>query len=200
MDWFDHAIESQGWITDAEAVHLYRLAKGCYKGCIVEIGSYKGKSTMFLAAGSKAGRFAKVYAIDPHDGGPFHLKETDALTETDVYVNTYEEFCNNLEASGLAEHVEAIVKRAEDVVGNWIGDIGFLFIDGDHYYENVLQDLLLWTPHVVKGGIVAIHDAIRCGIHVAHPGPARVAREYLIEGKLFYSHNIIDTMVTAVKV
>ena len=63
-----------GWLTDEEAKLLYKLAKNC-KGVIVEIGSWKGKSTICMAKGSKAGNNVKIYAIDPHVGSSEHKKK-----------------------------------------------------------------------------------------------------------------------------
>ncbi len=194
MDWFDVAVDCEGWLTGNEALFLYKTAKKCDKGCIVEIGSYKGRSTMFLAAGSRAGHFAKVYSIDTHDGGRW-LREKTNLGD----INTYDEFIANLEAASLREYVNVIVNDSVVVAKSWIGDIGLLFVDGDHFYESTLNDLLEWLPHVIKGGVVVIHDAIARGIHPAHPGPARVASEYLIKGDLFHHHNIVDTIVWSLK-
>jgi len=58
-----------GWLLDIEGELLYDLAKNCKgNGVIVEIGSWTGKSTIWLGKGSKAGNKVKVYAIDPHTG------------------------------------------------------------------------------------------------------------------------------------
>jgi hypothetical protein len=57
-----------GWLTDEEGEALYELARGCTgKGVIVEIGSWKGKSTICLGRGSQAGASVPIYAIDPHE-------------------------------------------------------------------------------------------------------------------------------------
>ena len=38
------------------------------------------------------------------------------------------------------------------------GTLGLLYIDGDHTYDGVMQDLKLWVPKVVLGGVVGLHD------------------------------------------
>src|SRR5712692_7618908 len=59
----------EGWLSEREAEFLYRTARGCStSGVIVEIGSFKGKSTICLAKGSSAGGRVEVHAIDPHTG------------------------------------------------------------------------------------------------------------------------------------
>lgn len=67
-----NAIEDvEGWLTDSEARYLYSLACcGPGDGAIVEIGSWKGKSTIVLAMGTEAAGREKVYAVDNHKGGP----------------------------------------------------------------------------------------------------------------------------------
>ncbi len=59
--------EVPGWLTDEEGEALYDLARACTgAGVIVEIGSWKGKSTICLGRGSLAGAAVPIYAIDPH--------------------------------------------------------------------------------------------------------------------------------------
>jgi len=63
----------KGWLTFNEGVFLYNTAKNCNsKYVIVEIGSWQGKSTIWLAKGSLAGNKARIYAIDPHTGSSEH--------------------------------------------------------------------------------------------------------------------------------
>ncbi len=62
-----------GWMNDAEGLLLYQLARKCSgKGVIVEIGSWKGRSTIWLGHGSRDGRRVKIHAVDPHTGSPEH--------------------------------------------------------------------------------------------------------------------------------
>jgi predicted O-methyltransferase YrrM len=68
--------EIDGWLSDNEGELLFNLAKNCKgEGKIVEIGSWKGKSTVWLASGSKSGKNVKVYAIDPHTGSSEHKEK-----------------------------------------------------------------------------------------------------------------------------
>ena len=63
----------EGWLTDAEGELLFRLASRCTgRGVIVEVGSWKGKSTIALGRGSRAGVSATIHAVDPHAGSPEH--------------------------------------------------------------------------------------------------------------------------------
>jgi predicted O-methyltransferase YrrM len=118
---------------------------------VVEIGSYRGKSTAVLGMAAKALHpDAKVYAIDPHDGG---LSVGD---ETVPGESTFEEFQRNMAAAGLEEVVVPIKERSTDV--RWESPIGLLFVDGLHDYLNVSRDFAHFDPWVVPGGLVAFHD------------------------------------------
>jgi predicted O-methyltransferase YrrM len=143
----------EGWLGRREGRYLYALARvGSEKGVIVEIGSWKGKSTIYLAEGSRAGGGASVYAVDPHVGGP----DQEKLGIRDV--NTEAEFRENIRRAGVDGLVIPVVQASMDAVRGWSKPIGLLWIDGDHRYESVRDDFVFWEPHVVEGGILAFHD------------------------------------------
>lgn len=142
-----------GWLGKREGPYLYSLAKlGSQLGVIVEIGSWKGKSTVWLAKGSEAGRGTQVYAIDPHVGGP----DQEKLGYKNV--NTVEEFGKNIKLAGVETIVTPLVMASMQAVEGWNSPIGLLWIDGDHSYDSVRSDFYSWEPFVTEGGIVALHD------------------------------------------
>ena len=130
-----------GWLTDEEGEALYELARGCRgDGVIVEIGSWKGKSTICLGLGSRAGKGVPVYAIDPH-------------TDT-----RYGDFESNVERAGITELVRPIASLSQSAADGFDEPIEILFVDGSHEYDLVLEDFEKWVPKVVEGGWVAFHD------------------------------------------
>jgi predicted O-methyltransferase YrrM len=154
-----------GWFGPLEGRLLYRLAaEADPRGGIVEIGSWQGKSTLWLAAGARAGRGARVYAIDPHRGT--YLRAEGETTEPALR--------RNLERAGVADGVEVVVATSEDAVAGWSRPVSLLWIDGDHEYESARRDLELWGPHLLPEAAVALHDTF------VWPGPERVVRELLI--------------------
>ena len=166
----------QGWLSPAEGYLLYRLARdGEGQGAIVEIGSWMGRSTAWLAAGSKAARREHVHAVDVFDGGPM-LKELDVIRKEGT---TYHHFSENLERLGLFDQVEPIVAESSAAAQGWTkGAIRLLFIDGDHRYPAVRQDFDLWSPHVVVGGFVVLDDAID-----TYPGVLQLLQEILADNE-----------------
>lgn len=164
----------EGWLGPADGYLLYRLARdGEGAGAIVEIGSWMGLSTAWLAAGSKAAGRETVHAVDVFDGGPM-LKDQDIIRTEGT---TYHRFSENMETLGLFDHIEPVVAESAAAARQWTkGPIRLLFIDGDHRYPAVKQDFDLWTRHVVAGGYVVLDDAID-----AYPGVLRLYREILAD-------------------
>ena len=130
-----------GWLTDEEGEALYELARTCRgDGAIVEIGSWKGKSTVCLGLGSRAGHSARIYAIDPHADHRFG------------------DFKTNVERAGIAELVTPIASLSQAAADDFDEPIELLFVDGSHEYDLVLEDFEKWVPKVIDGGWVAFHD------------------------------------------
>src|SRR2546423_4977089 len=168
--------EIQGWVNDVEGYMLYCLARdGEGTGEIVEIGSWMGRSTAWLAAGSRASGRERVHAIDTFDGGPM-LKADDypVLKEQGT---TYHAFEENLARAGLLDHVEPVISESRAAAARWDGGaIRLLFIDGDHSYEAVEADLEAWLPHIAPRGYVAFDD-----VHEHYPGVQRLTTEATAE-------------------
>jgi predicted O-methyltransferase YrrM len=129
-----------GWLTDDEGEALYELARACTgKGVIVEIGSFKGKSTVCLGLGSQAGASVPIYAVDPHQ-------------------ERFPEFKTNVQRAGIDELIRPVPSLSQAAAEEFHEPIELLFVDGSHEYELVLEDFEKWVPKVVDGGWVAFHD------------------------------------------
>jgi predicted O-methyltransferase YrrM len=164
----------EGWLDPGDGYLLYRLARdGEGQGAIVEIGSWMGLSTAWLATGSKEAGREHVHAIDVFDGGPT-LKDNDVIRDEGT---TYHHFTGNLEKLGLFDYVEPTIAESSAAAQRWTGGaIRLLFIDGDHRYAAVKQDFDLWSPHVAVGGYVVLDDAIE-----TYPGVLQVFNEALAD-------------------
>lgn len=183
-----------GYLGKEEGKFLYRLAKKCTgRGVIVEIGSWKGKSTTWLANGSKDGCGAKVYAIDPHTGSPEHKEEFGE-------VDTFKEFEENITSAGIRNFVEPLRKTSEDAAQQWNNEpIELLWVDGDHAYDMVKLDFELWEPFVVEGGIIAFHDTgLRGGKD--REGPKQFVEQYVFKSDKFKNIGFLETITFATKV
>ena len=152
--------EIEGWLDDMQGYVLSLMAEqGPGVGEIVEIGSFKGKSTCWLAYGAKSAGREKVTAIDPFTGSPEH-QPGEELSDPDLEElgSTFPSFEKNLRTMDLYDHVAPIVATSCDAAKDWDRPVRLLFIDGDHSYEGSKQDFDLWVPRVVPGGLIALHD------------------------------------------
>jgi MMP 1-O-methyltransferase len=176
-DEFDETIrlaESiRGWLTRDEGEALFKAAKGCTgRGVIVEIGSWRGKSTICLARGSQAGASVPVYAIDRHVPGRF------------------EKFERNVRRAGVADLVRPIRSRSQDAADDFREPIELLFVDGAHDEAGVREDFEKWVPKVVEGGIVAFHDT------TWHAGPRKVVGQKLYRSRSFSDVRFVRASTT----
>jgi predicted O-methyltransferase YrrM len=182
------AIENiEGFLTVAEGALLYDVAKHCddKHGAIVEIGSWKGKSTVCLGRGSQAGQYAPVYTVDPHQNTSTH--KVFATT------HTYEEFKRNIQEAGVSEVIFPIIKTSQEAAELFLEPVHFLFIDGEHDYEMVRLDFQLWYPKVIYGGFIAFHDFF-------FSGPKKVLERQILKSKHFKAVRIVDSLFLAQKV
>lgn len=156
-----------GWLNDMEGYTLMTLAghdRGPggqpVQGCVAEIGSFKGRSTCWLAAGVQGRGAGKVYAIDHFTGSPEH-QPGGSHADPDIVKDgtTLNAFRANIARLNLGDHVEAVVAPSLEAAKTWSkGPIRLLFIDGDHSYEATKADLAAWKPHLAPGALVAFHD------------------------------------------
>lgn len=143
---------TEGMVSFDEAILLYNLAKRCICGCIVEVGSYRGRSTVFLGRGSLDGANTPVYAIEPHRnfigvlGGVFGPKD-----RTVFYRTMLDNDCSEI--------VSLINLSSEYFSSKWNEPVSLLWIDGDHSYEGVKRDFECWLPHLEANAVIAFDDA-----------------------------------------
>ncbi len=180
------ARDVDGFLTDREGRLLYHLAGQCPgQGVIVEIGSWKGKSTIWLGQGVKdAGKTTRIYAIDPHTGSAEHQKDHAKIW-------TFDEFQKNIARAGVADLVQPVVLPSARAAGSIPSPIELLFIDGAHDYESVKQDYMLYAPRVAPGGHIAFHDT-------PWPGVRQFVEEILKQpglSKIYFT----DTLLVATK-
>jgi hypothetical protein len=156
-------------------------------GVIVEIGSFKGKSTVMLASVAAEYKAGSIVAIDPHTFNNPELAEHRAATGS-----SWHEFNQNIERAGVAPLVEAHRAFSTDMASNWTRPIRLLWIDGNHTFEGARADFDGFMPSVVPGGIVAFHDAL-------HPftGPIQVFIEDVLRSDRFGAAGFVGSIAWA---
>jgi len=137
-----------GSVKTEELKQLEKLASQS-KDIIVEIGSFQGRSTVGLAKGSKKGNKCQIYAIDKWSN--------EKVNGTSNVFISKESFLNNLKNSNVDNIVTPVHSTSNEAFKDWDKKIGMLFIDGDHSYQGVKNDIR-WCDFVIPGGIIAFHD------------------------------------------
>ena len=127
-------------------------------GPVLEIGSYCGKSTIFLAAAG-----GPVITVDHHRGSEEHqpgweYHDPDLVDPATGRLDTLPSLRATLAAAGLEDDVVVVVGRSADVARLWATPLGLVFIDGGHTEAAAVADYEGWAPWVAPGGALAIHD------------------------------------------
>ncbi len=146
--------QTEGHISEKEARFLTLLPFLEFPGEILEIGSYKGKSTIILAKAAQIAGMKKIYACDP-------LFQSSATDPEDYPENQLPEiFQNNLKKSGVKDLIHFHKVKSKELSRTWEQPIKVLWIDGDHTLEGANLDFHLFKKHLVPGAIVAYHDVL----------------------------------------
>jgi Methyltransferase domain len=160
----------KGWLDPDAAALLYRLARDVRHGCVVEVGSYRGRSTVALARGVAAGGNARIYAIEPHEpfigalGGEFGPEDRAA-------------FYRNMVRTGAYAQVRLLNVSSEILAPGWTEPVALLWLDGDHSFEGVSRDFRAWERHLLPDSNVVLDDADDPAL-----GPHRLIEELVGQG------------------
>ena len=161
-----HALAAKGFMPPDEGDALYEAAVRAARECpglpFVEIGSYCGRSTVWLGAAAREGSTA-LFAVDHHRGSEENQAGWEWHDPSDVdprvgKMDTLPMFRATVHDAGLEDVVVAVVGQSPTVARHWSTPLALLFIDGGHGVEPARLDYEGWTPHVAPGGYLAIHD------------------------------------------
>ena len=153
----------KGFLDEDEGRCLYELAlKASRLGPCLEIGSYCGKSTLYLGSACKSNH-GILFSIDHHRGSeeqqPGQEYFDPALVDPRTgRVDTLAEFRKTLERGGLEDTVVPIVCASQVAARQWATPLGLVFIDGGHAFESAVSDYNAWAGHIISGGYLLIHD------------------------------------------
>jgi predicted O-methyltransferase YrrM len=152
-----------GFMPPEEGLALYRTAAAyAAAGPVLEVGTYCGKSTIYLAAAAgQAGQ--QVVTVDHHHGSEenqpgWEYHDPGLVDPRTGRLDTLPHFRAALAAAGLDDDVIAIVGRSAEVARLWRARLGMLFIDGGHTDAAATADYQGWAPWIARGGALAIHD------------------------------------------
>lgn len=156
-------------VQDAMFLYVFAYAAGA-EGDIVEIGSWQGRSTAFLAQACEDIGSGTVHALDWFGGNPGkeHLFAVPGGVERALRAN--------LERVGLAHRVVVHADRSEHISRDVFGSLRMLFIDAEHTHEAVTLDLE-YAALLAPGGLLVLHDYTN-----AYPGVVSAAKAHFAKG------------------
>jgi len=153
----------KGFLDAREGRGLYEIALEASRlGPCLEIGSYCGKSTIYLGTACKENN-GILFSIDHHRGSE-EQQPGEEYFDTKLFdpesgrVDTLKEFRKTIEMAGLDDTVVPMVCRSDVAARLWATPLSLVFIDGGHSYEAAYTDYNAWAGHIIPDGYLLIHD------------------------------------------
>jgi MMP 1-O-methyltransferase len=153
----------KGFLDEREAQCLYQLClEAGKKGPCLEIGSYCGKSSVYLGTACRENSTV-LFSIDHHSGSEEQQPgqeyfDPDLLDKETGKIDTLRHFRKTISDFGLNDVVIPLIGRSATIGKVWKTPLSLLFIDGSHAYEAVLSDYEIWSKYVMPGGYLLFHD------------------------------------------
>lgn len=193
--------EIKGFMPNHEGEALMSWAKTFSKiGPLVEIGSFCGKSSIYLGLAAKE-KNQVVFTIDHHKGSEEHQLNEEYF-DPEIYdeslnsVNTFPLFLKNIRIFDLEDSVIPIVSSSARVAKGWNKNLGMVFIDGSHSLESATLDYESWGSHIKNGGALVIHDIFE-DPNLGGQAPYEIYKRALNDGYKLYDR--VDTIVCLTK-
>jgi Methyltransferase domain len=179
-----NALGISGWMAPSELEWLAERASRC--SCLVEVGSWLGRSTRALAENTTG----LVFAVDTWRGSAEHQEQIDREFPGDLL---FAQFTSNV--SGLSN--VSILRAASLEAAALLAEAGIqpqmVFIDASHAYEDVCADILAWKPVVAPGGLLCGHDycwdSVKQAVSELLPNAEGFAPEGWDEATIWYTRN-----------
>ncbi|MCK0089375.1 class I SAM-dependent methyltransferase [Rhodococcus sp. HNM0563] len=152
-----------GFMPEDEGTALHDAAvRYLGDGVGVEIGTYCGRSTVYLGEAAKA-TGGTIVTVDHHHGSEEHqpgweYHDSSLVDPHTGKLDTVGKMRHTLSDGDLESHVVAIVGRSPQVAAFWQTPLAFVFIDGGHSSEAAQADYSGWARWVEPGGALIIHD------------------------------------------
>ena len=154
---------AKGFMPDDEGLALNAVGRDAASvGPLLEVGSYCGKSAVYLGAAARA-TAAVLFSVDHHRGSEenqagWEHHDPEVVDPATGRMDTLPFFRRTIERAGLEDVVVAVVGDSPAIAAHWRTPLGLVFVDGGHALDVVLADYEAWSPHVAAGGVLVFHD------------------------------------------
>jgi len=159
------ALDAKGFLDPDEGLALHRAglrAAASGLGPLLEIGTYCGKSAVYLGEAAREGG-AILFSIDHHRGSEeiqpgWEHHDPEVVDARTGRMDTLPFARRTIADAGLEDHVVLIVGSSIVVAAGWAKPLALVFIDGGHGTDVEWADYRAWSPLIAPGGWLAIHD------------------------------------------
>lgn len=157
------ALACKGYLDEEEGLRLYQLAREAAQvGPVLEVGSYCGKSSVYLGAGVREVG-GTLFCLDHHRGSEEHqpgeeYHDNELFDPVTGCMETLPALRRTLHAAGLERSCVLLVSRSQDLAPLWQTPLSMVFIDGGHSETQAQADYDGWSDKIMPGGLLAIHD------------------------------------------
>ena len=155
-----------GFLDPLEGRRLFELAATASgRGPCLEIGSYCGKSAVYLGCGCRQNG-GVLFSVDHHRGSE-EQQPGEAYFDPTLFdpaggcVDSLPAFRRTLAAADLEDTVIPLVCRSTLAARMWATPLALVFIDGGHAFETAHSDYRAWSGHLMPGGYLLIHDIFK---------------------------------------
>ena len=154
---------AKGFMPDDEGLALNAAGRDAASvGPLLEVGSYCGKSAVYLGAAARAGRNL-LFSVGHHRGSEenqagWEHHDPEVVDPATGRMDTLPFFRRTIERAGLEDVVVAVVGDSPAIAAHWRTPLGLVFVDGGHALDVVVADYEAWSPHVAAGGVLVFHD------------------------------------------
>jgi predicted O-methyltransferase YrrM len=157
---------AKGFMPPGEGIALYETGLDAAARVpgrpLVEIGSWCGKSAVYLGAAARAGQTV-LLAVDHHRGSEenqagWEHHDASLVDPATGLLDTLPTFRRTIHEAGLDDVVIAVVGESATVAAHLDTPAALVFVDGGHGEVPAHADYAAWSPRVAPGGLLAIHD------------------------------------------
>src|SRR5439155_20090482 len=142
---------AKGFMPDDEGVELNATGRDeAQVGPLLEVGSYCGKSAVYLGAAARAAGTV-LFSVDHHRGSEanqagWEHHDPEVVDPSTGRIDTLPFFRRTIERAGLEDAVVAVVGDSPAIAAHWCTPLGLVFVDGGHSLDVVIADYEAWSP------------------------------------------------------
>ena len=162
-DLLEHALAATGFMPPDEGLLLHRWAREQLPfGVVLEVGSYCGKSAIYLGAAAREVG-GTVVTVDHHRGSEenqagWEHHDASLVDAESGLMDTLPVFRRTLERAGIEHLVVPVIGRSTTVAAFWRTPLALVFVDGGHAEEHAHNDYTGWARWLARDGVLVIHD------------------------------------------